>query len=126
ALSDVGRYGSVLRVAAEAKQPQPGHENDPGHRVELALVSSRGSVVAREIGAVIGREALDRLAGPNREAIEMAPFRRLQDQRVILGADRVVGGGNAGEPVALQLRAADKIAPPRPAAELEHDAPVEP
>ena len=40
ALGDVGRYRGIRRAAADTEQPQPRHEKDAGHRIELALVSS--------------------------------------------------------------------------------------
>ena len=108
-LGDVGGDRGVPGAAAEPEEPEPRHQDDPRHRVELALRRRLARVMAGEIGVVVGDETIDRLAHRGLELVEPAGLGRRHDQRVVLGADRVVGGGDAGLAIALELGAVDVV-----------------
>ena len=92
---------SAATRASLALPPSPNRPS-PGTRITRGTGSSsrfgvawRG-VVAGEIGVVVGDEAVDRVAHRLLELVEPARLGRRHDQRVVLGADRVVGRGDPG------------------------------
>ena len=103
-LGEVGGDSGVPGIAAEPEEAEPRHQDDPRHRVELALRHRLARVVAGEIGVVVGDETIDRLAHRGLEPVETAGLGRRHDQRIVLGADRVVGGGDAGLAIAARAR----------------------
>ena len=70
--SEVGGDPGVPGVAAEPENTEPRHQDDPRHRVELALRHRLARVVAGEIGMVFGGETIDRLAHRGLELVETA------------------------------------------------------
>ena len=77
--------------------------------------------MAGEIGVVLNGETIDRLAHRGLEPVETAGLGRGHDQRVVLGADRVVGGGDAGLAIAAQLPAINVVEHRRAGAEVEDE-----
>ncbi len=108
-LRDIGGDPRVPGIAAEPEEPQPRHQDDPRHRVELALGYLLARIVTGEIRMIFGGETVDRIVYRLVERIEPAGFGRGHDQRVVLGADRVIGGGHPGLAVAVKLGTIDVI-----------------
>ena len=76
----------------------------------------------REIGFVLGDESGGGGADRVREFVEPPGLGRRHDERIVLGADRVVGRHHAGAGIALELGAVDIVEHLGPAAELHDEA----
>ena len=100
---DVGGDPRIPGAASEPEQPETRHEDHPRHRVELAFWRVMARVVTGEISMVLGNKASDSLVHRLLERVEPTRLRGRHDQRVILGADRVIRGCHAGAAVAPEL-----------------------
>ncbi len=100
---NIGGGSSILGATPEPEEAQPGHQDHPRHRVELPLRRVLARVVAGEISMVLGDEASNRLVHRIFETIEPTRLRGRHDQRVVLGADRVIRGRHPGPAVALEF-----------------------
>lgn len=118
---DVGGDPRVFGAAAEGEQPQPRHQDHPRHRVELAFRHRLACVVPGEIGVVVGCKPVDRVAHRGLEHIEPADFGRRHDQRMVLGADRMVRRGDAGLAITAELGAIDIVEHRRADAKIQDE-----
>ena len=79
AFGEIGGDRGVLGAAPETEQAEPRHQDDARRRVEFLRFDRSGGVVAREIGAVVGHEALDGVARRGGKAVEPAGLGRRHD-----------------------------------------------
>ena len=119
--SNVGGDPRVLGTAPEPEQAEPWYQNDARHRVELAFRHLLARIVAGEICVILGNEFIDGFARRRFEYVELSGLGCRHDQRVVLGADRVVRGGDPGLAVAVELGTVDVIEHRGVRAELEDE-----
>lgn len=83
-------------------------------------------IVMRKIGVIIGDKVIDCGVYRRREIREPSRFRRRHNQRIVLGAQGVIGGDDARLAVTAQLGAAHIIEDRRAGAEFEDKALIGP
>ena len=100
---DVGRNARILLAAAQAEHPDARHQHDARRNIEHPLGSADAGVVALEIGLVVFGEMRPPPWLTSRlEIRNLAVLRRRNEQRPVLGADRVIGRNDALLAVARQ------------------------
>ena len=121
-LGEVGGDGGILRRGADAEQADARHQHDARHRIELGLDAADAGVLAREHGIVGGDVVGHRLPHGGLEVVELARDRRRHHQRLVLGANDVVGRHHAALADVGEVGGADVVQDLRAGAEVEHEA----
>ena len=120
---EIGRHPGVLLGSPEAEYAEPRNERDAGQRIERLLDAADAGILPREIDLVMRDESLDRHARRALEIGQLAIFGSRQDERPILGPDRVIRRHHPRLAVALNVRAVHEINNRRSGAELEDQMP---
>jgi hypothetical protein len=121
-LGQIGGDGGILGRGADAEQTDAGHEDQPRHGVEFDLDAADAGVLAREHLVVVGHVAVDSAVHSGLALVELGCRRCRHHQRLVLGANDVVGGHHAALADVGKIGGADVVQDLGVGAEVEHEA----
>ena len=108
-LGDVRGDRRVLLASSQTEHAQPRRQDHARQRVQHCLGNRLAGVVAGEIGVVVSDEPAGGIPGRRAERVQPAIGRRVHDQWIVLGADRMVRRHHALGGIARQLGAVHVI-----------------
>ena len=122
-LGDIGGNVGVFFRASQAEQAQPGRQRDAGQGIELLLAAAGTRVVAFKVLMIVRGKLANALPSGPREFVKLANVWRRQNQRPVFGADRVVGGDDAGPALPVQIFAVHEVQNHVAGAKFENQSP---